>query len=172
MAFGINIRAYGDAAPYWDLVNRVSALESVPSMRSLGYPPHLTLAKYDALDDAHLRTGLDALGEFPKLTLTFDRMGRFGPGPLILWVAPRPDAALDEMYARVHAAIDPSRCRPAYRPGAWVPHCSIALQVDENNRDLAHRMAQEPITPFSLTFDVADCVSSPPVSIIAERLLR
>jgi 2'-5' RNA ligase len=168
MPFGINIRADGDAKPYWDLVDRVAALEPEPTIRALNYPPHITLAKYDRVGEDQLKHGLAALASCSKATLTFDRIGAFDRGFLVLWVAPRPERVLDELHARVHGAIDPALSKPAYRPGAWVAHCSIALRVAASHRAEAHRLVAAPIPPFALTFDTADCVSSPPIEILGQ----
>jgi 2'-5' RNA ligase len=171
MGFGLNLRAGGEALPYWELVDRVAAWEAVPSIRSLGYPPHITLAKYVDVDAEQLRGAVSGIVEFLPLTLTFDRIGSFDPGFLILWAAPQPHPMLHELHARVHAAIDPERCDPYYRPGLWMPHCSIALHIAEEHRDAANQLIAAGITPFSLTFDVVDCLSAPPVAIIAEHRL-
>jgi hypothetical protein len=51
MGFSLNLKIAGASAPavtaLWD---SVSAFEDKPSMRELGYPPHLTFAIYDTDD--------------------------------------------------------------------------------------------------------------------------
>ncbi|WP_082699826.1 2'-5' RNA ligase family protein [Novosphingobium barchaimii] len=171
MPFGINIRASGDATPYWELVERASALEIEPSIRALGYPPHITLAKYDDADVEELEAAVAELGDVPALTISFDRLGAFDPGFLILWASPKPHEALLGLHNRLHTIIDPVRCKPPYRPGSWTPHCSIALRVADSHRDAAHQMLAADFTPFTMAFDVLDSVSSPPIAIITERAL-
>lgn len=172
MPFGINLRVSGDAAPYWELVDRASALEVEPTVRELSYSPHITLAKYDDALAGELETVVDSLSDVSALTLTFDRLGSFDPGFLILWAAPRPQQMLLDMHARLHSIIDPVRCRPPYRPATWTPHCSIALRVADEHRDAARRLLADDFVPFTLTFDMVDAVASPPIAIIAERALN
>jgi len=172
MPFGINLRVSGDAAAYWELVGRASALEAEPTIQVLRYPPHITLAKYDDALSGELEAIVDALADVSALTLTFDRLGSFDPGFLILWAAPKPQQVLLDLHARAHSIIDPARCKPPYRPASWTPHCSIALRVAEQHRDAASRLLLADFEPFTLTFDVVDAVASPPIAIIAERTLN
>jgi 2'-5' RNA ligase len=171
MPFGINIRASGDAASFWALVDQAASLEAQPTVRALAYPPHITLAKYDDVDAGEIATVVDALAGAASLSLTFDKLGSFDPGFLILWAAPRPEQALLDLHARVHALIDPFRCKLPYRLGHWTPHCSIALRVADDRRQDAHRLLAADFKPFTLTFDVVDGVASPPLTIMTERAL-
>lgn len=171
MPFGINIRASGDASPYWELVDRVATLEAEPTIRALAYPPHITLAKYDDAGADEIEAAVDALADTPSLILTFDRLGSFDPGFLILWAAPKPQQALLDLHARAHGILDPARCKLPYRPGRWTPHCSIALRVADHHRDAANRLLAADFVPFTLVFDVVDGVASPPITIMTERAL-
>lgn len=172
MPFGINLRVNGDASPYWELVDRASALEADPTIRAMGYPPHITLAKYDEVGVDDLKRAINKVAEGSRLTLTFDRLGSFDPGFLILWAAPTRRHELEMLHELVHSMINPARCNPAYRPSSWVPHCTIALRVDNRNRSAANRLLDKGISPFSLTFDVVDFVAAPPIAILGERKLK
>jgi 2'-5' RNA ligase len=172
MPFGINICVRGgDTSPYWDLVDRASALETQPTIRALGYPPHITLGKYDEVKQFELEAAVEALARFPPLILQFKSIGSFGSGPFVLWLAPVATNALNELYAVVHKMIDPAKCSPPYRPGSWTPHCTIALRVAGVEKDAVQYFLSEGIQPFVLRFDTVDCVASPPISVIAERPL-
>lgn len=172
MPFGINLRADGDASPYWELVDRASALETEPTIRPLGYSPHITLAKYDEVAVDELESAINKVADSSRLTLTFERLGSFDPGFLILWAAPTARHELDTLHEQVHSIIDPARCHPPYRPISWVPHCSIALRVDNRNRGAANRLLAKGIAPFTLTFGVVDFVAAPPIAILGERDLK
>lgn len=167
MPFGINLRASGSATPYWDLVDRVSALETTSSVRTLGYPPHITLAKYDVAAPRQLEEVVATLSGISPITLSFDRLRSFDPSHTILWASPKPNEGMRELHSRIHDAIDPITCKPAYRPGKWTPHCTVALRIAEDKRDAAKRLLTADFEPFTLTFDVLDCVSSPPIKILA-----
>lgn len=172
MPFGINLRASEAATPYWDLVDRVSAFETTPTVRALGYPPHITLAKYDDAPPGQLEQVVTALSGASPITLTFDRLRSFDQGYMIIWASPQPHQGMRDLHFRIHDAIDPSMCKPAYRPSDWTPHCSVALRIAEDQREAARQLLTDDFDPFALTFDVLDCVSSPPITILAERPLQ
>jgi 2'-5' RNA ligase len=149
------------------LWEEASRFEDRPSMAALAYPPHITLAVYDRLDHDCLRSALTTSFEGTSaLRVTFDRIGWFDGMPLVLWASPKPCDALARTHMIVHGAIDPKLCRPHYRPGAWVPHCTLATNVSASRRDDALAFARHAIAPFDVLFDGADAVAFPPVAVI------
>ena len=175
MVFCLNLRISRASAPVvtalWDQVER---LEQQPSMRSLGYPPHLTFAVYDtdAVDGA-LRTlalARAAAGQ-PELRLSFNRIAMFSGPPLVLWADPEPKDALRRMHQAIHAVIDPTLCRAYYRPGAWVPHCTLGMAIPLERGAEAEAFARNFAGGFEATFDVIDCVTFPPLRIASEMRL-
>jgi 2'-5' RNA ligase len=172
MAFAISLKAVNDpAGPIRALWQEVARFESRPSMAALGYPPHLTLAVYDNVPPVEASDVLrEAFAGRSALRLTFTRM-RFFADPLVLWAEPSPSADLTSAHARVHACIDPRLCHPHYRPGAWVPHCTLGTQILLKYRAEAVAFAARPIPIFEVVFNVADCVSFAPVVVMAEQPL-
>jgi 2'-5' RNA ligase len=175
VALAINIRAANSSADeierLWD---QVRAFEPKPSMRALGYRPHFTFTIYDgpAVDE---KTACDAMlaavaGE-TQLRIEFKRIRWFEGSPLVLWAEPVIDEALDRIHGGVSAAIDPAHCRPHYRPGAWIPHCTLGTAIADEWRNDAIVFAQTFDRSIEVMFDVADCVVFPPVRIVAERRL-
>jgi 2'-5' RNA ligase len=167
MMFGITLRTASDARPFWQLVDRASSFERSPSIRALGYPPHITLTRYSEISlDLLLGTARAFEGE-KAFSLTFDRLGAFDADPVVLWLSPRRDQRLIDVHARVHEFIDPMLCDPHYRPQQWTPHLTIATSVATAQRSQALELAAQPIEPFSITFDAAECVSWPPVRVLS-----
>lgn len=172
MAYAISLKAVNDTAdPIRALWQEVARLESHPSMEALGYPPHVTLAVYDDIPPIRASDVLrEAFAGRPALRLTFTRL-RFFDDPLVLWAESSPSADLTSAHARVHACIDPQLCHPHYRPGAWVPHCTLGTQILLKYREEALALAARPIPSFEVVFDVVDWVSFAPVVVIAEQPL-
>jgi 2'-5' RNA ligase len=173
MPFAININTSGGAGAsirgYWA---KLGSLEPVPSMVALDYPPHVTLAIYDIISTGELRETLRAaFGGCPPIRLRFDRLAYFEQPQLVFSAAPEPSESLLHVHAAIHTLIDPSLCREHYRPGAWVPHCTLATNVSANNRHEARALADKKIEPFDVIFDKADCVEFMPVRIIEEYAL-
>ena len=173
MALAINIRSdhasAGEIERLWD---QVAAFEDAPSMRALGYRPHLTFAIYDDVDESTARKAMQraSLGQ-TQLRIVFSRIRWFEGPPLVLWAKPARDEALARMHASISAAIDPARCRPHYRPDAWTPHCTLGMRIADARRNDAIAFARSFNRSIEVLFDVVDCVAFPPVRVIAERKL-
>jgi 2'-5' RNA ligase len=170
--FGIAISASSDGRPFWRQVDKASRFENAPSIRALGYPPHITLVRYLEVSPDML---FDATKEFEgekAFSITFDRMDVFDADPIGLWLSPRRDQRLVDLHAKLHEVINPELCDPHYRLGQWMPHLTIAMSIPGALRSQALELAAEQVEPFSLTFDAADCVSWPPVRVLHTFPLR
>jgi 2'-5' RNA ligase len=155
----------------WD---QVSAFEDTPSMRALRYPPHFTFAIYDqgvSEDQARAAIAHASAGE-TAVAITFDRIRIFSGPPLVLWAAPAPVDSLVRMHSAIHAVIEPSLCRPHYRPGAWTPHCTLATRVREDLRADALAFTKNFRSEVETVFDVLDCVAFPPLRAVAQQRLH
>ena len=174
MAYAINIRSDdASSSVIRALWGKCSALEDSPSMEALNYPPHITLAIYDDIGVDTLIATVESVFEgVERMRIRFDKLGYFeGPDAIILWAAPvLPDVAR-RVHERIHSEIDPGLCRPHYRPGSWLPHCSLALTVNPGRKKEALSMVEKPIEPMEVVFDVADCASFLPVHVLHEKVL-
>jgi 2'-5' RNA ligase len=175
MPYALNLRCDNDSAyVIRQLWAECSVLEESPSMVGMLYPPHLTLAVYDEVQRENLFAGLDAIAAcLSCLSVRFDALGYFrAPDAIVLWASPVLEQDVIEAHAAIHSTIDPNLCRVNYRPGCWVPHCSLATAVSVGREDEARSVAERQIDPFYVTFDAVDCVSFTPVEVLQERRLR
>ena len=166
------MRAGGETPDFWRLVDRAAEFEASGSIRALGYAAHLSLGLYDAAEPGDLSAAIGAVADEPPLTLRFARIGWFDVGPMVLWLAPDPDERLIDIHRGLHDRIGADRSAAYYRPGDWVPHCTLAAGIDPAKRTGALAFAQTPIGPLDLTFDHIDLVEYPPVSIRSSIMLR
>jgi len=168
IGFAISLRSdHPSADRVRELWREVERLEDEPSMALLGYPPHVTLAIYeaDSVREVEVRAALDqASRDLRAITLTFDAIRTFGGPPMVLWASPRPNTILQDVHGAVHAVIDPVHCRPHYRPGAWVPHCTLATSVRDDRREAALAFAEAFRNEIEVTFDALDRIYFPPVA--------
>jgi len=172
MPFAISVRA-SSARPIRALWEQVASFEDKPSMSALDYPPHITLAIYDAVSEDLLRFALDTTIKDKRVPrIRFDRIEVFPDSPLVLWAAPRFHPDLQRMHDAVHSVIEPELCLPHYRPGQWTPHCTLGFRIRDDFRAAATAFAQRFNDSFEVAFDIADCTSFYPVRVIAERALR
>jgi hypothetical protein len=174
MTYAINIRSDNESSrPLEALWERCGALEGSPSMEALHYPPHISLAIYDDIDPTELCGVLDsACIGLNAAAIRFAKLGYFeAPQAIILWASPEMPEQLLSAHAHVHSKIGAERSRPHYRPGKWMPHCSLALAVPLGNRRRALALVDEEIEPFEVVFDTADCASFMPVKVLYEKAL-
>jgi 2'-5' RNA ligase len=170
MAFAISIRAMGaTGSALRDLWNRFGEFEPSPSMVALNYPPHVTLAVYDGISGSILCEALRSIFRaHPPIKLRFRRLAFFERPRLVFYAVPDRSTGLLAVHGALHQLVDRWSCREHYLPDIWVPHCTLATQVDAKNSPLAKALADSVIDPFEVIFDVADCVEFHPVRIIEE----
>lgn len=102
---------------------------SSPLLRS-GGKPHLSLAIWEDLDPDLV---LDDLKDFAKthraFPLTFSSVATFGPGSGTVFLGPvftPPLLIVHEQLYRIFREVKDFSAG-LYRPGSWVPHCSLTL---------------------------------------------
>ena len=108
-------------------------------MARSGVRPHVTFGIWDTLEpDAGAELTAFA-AETAPVRLTFASMGSF-PG-VAVFLAPTVTAELLDLHAGFHrrfGSLGRGSCEH-YRPGRWVPHCTLAadLEPDQLGRALA-----------------------------------
>src|SRR3954451_22660067 len=106
------------AAPVRAMWQALAAAGLARDALELGYPPHLTLAVWEAAPEAAALAALAA--GWAALALRRAGFGVFPGGGL--WLAPVVTSELLARHAALHAALPGLASHPHYAPGAWVPH--------------------------------------------------
>ncbi len=116
------------------LVRLWEAMEEagVPSLRGLTHGrhrPHLSLVAAPQLDGAAVAAALAGFEVAPPLRLDLDFVGLFRGR--VLWLGPVPTADLIALHAAVYDRLAAAGVEvfAEYRPGAWVPHCTVSMRV-------------------------------------------
>ncbi|MEU7753848.1 2'-5' RNA ligase family protein [Micromonospora sp. NPDC049101] len=133
----------------WDALEA----EGVQSMRSLleqRHRPHVSLAVAPRLDPAQVAEALHGTVVAAPLRLDFQHAGQFVGR--VLWLGPVPTP---EMLA--HQRMVSDRLTAAgvalsehYRPGRWVPHCTLSMRVPNALMAAAVRRCLE-VLPLAAT---------------------
>ena len=112
----------------WDRIEQLG----VPSLRSHTHGkhvPHLSYAVLRSWDEPTVGDTLIGLGSGRPVQLYFDGVGLFRRGRT--WLLAGVSADLAARQQRVVDAVTAAgaELHKHYRPGVWVPHCSLAPRV-------------------------------------------
>lgn len=112
----------------WDALEEVG-VQTLRDLTHGRHRPHLSLTGAERLDAPAVQAALDGFTVAPPLTVKLDFIGQFLGR--VLWLGPVPDAALLSHHAAVHDRLAASNVDSfdEYRPGAWVPHCTLSMRV-------------------------------------------
>ena len=81
---------------------------------------------------------LDGLAATPLPRLTLSSLGAFVAPEVVLFLGVTPTRELLALNVAVHARLDRAgvSVRPIYRPGSYVPHCTLAMRPGSLDRAL------------------------------------
>lgn len=173
LAFAITLRVSGNTAAQIEKIwKRFSDFESVHSMESLNYAPHITLGIYENISEDILCNATETIyKKYAPFKLPIVRLRYFESPKFVIWVEPEHDPELVDIHRDIQDLIDPIFCYEHYRLGSWVPHITIATSIEKQNEQAAIKLASEQFKSFEIIFDKIDCVEFLPVRIIEERSL-
>ena len=111
---------------------RALEAEGIPTLASLlqeKHRPHVSLAAARSLAPAAVADALSGLPVGRGLTLDLDFVGQFVGR--VLWLGVTPTAALLDHHREVHERLEAAGVEvwELYRPGRWVPHCTVSMRV-------------------------------------------
>ena len=107
-----------------------AAINSV--MLDVGAQPHISLAVFENLDPQMLRADLSRFAEVTRpLSLDLASAGTFPTAEGVVFLAPVVTQELLLVHQRFHRLLSDRGldCVAYYRPGNWVPHCTVAIDV-------------------------------------------
>ena len=114
--------------------SRLSALYGGPTSSELGVRPHITLTLFRSREPKSVSGLIETLAmELTPFNVKLATVGRFPTAEGVVFLRPEPSDNLTRAHALVHGLLGPDRelVHPYYRPGAWYPHCTMALNVAE-----------------------------------------
>lgn len=165
MAYAVNLlfnRSLADVVSgHWQ---RIFDAGISRSMLALDYPPHVTLTVYDTLNVDTVTPALDPVFEaLAQIAVTLTHVTTFGAGSGVLYAALEPSPDLMRLHVKAAAAIE-EVCRPHYRTGGWIPHCTLATGVNDIDLDRARAILEADWRPLTGVFEAAALVEFMPVT--------
>jgi len=126
--------------------------------------PHVTLGVWDGLAvDRCVDVMADVARATPPLPLRFAAVRTFGEG--VIFLAPEPSGRLTALQARVWADVDVLAVGawPNYAAGAWIPHCTLAMELGTVSIEAALAIANTFALPLDGCGDRVSIVEFRPV---------
>lgn len=113
----------------WDALDQYG-VPSAGATNEPDYRPHITLAMLDTAypEQAVARLRLP-LANVAGLPVSMTALGFFLTNRAPAYLAVAPTSALLRLHDQVHAALGGMDTWAYYRPGNWMPHCTLAMDV-------------------------------------------
>jgi 2'-5' RNA ligase len=163
--------ARSDAAPL--LALQGEAADFASCLRELRYGPHVTLAVYDHLETPELRAAAAKLFDGAvAVELVFKAVHWFDGPSLTLYATPSLSRNLDRLVRKLNRLIAPEHCHPHYRPGCFIPHCTLATTIGADRRADAIAFARGKHISLRAAFTEGEIVSFPRPRVEARWRLR
>jgi 2'-5' RNA ligase len=146
--------------------------EGIVHMARSGARPHVSVGIWDSLDRDAAETELTRFAaEAAPLPITLASVGFFPQ--VAIFLAPTVTSALLELQAGLHARF--SRVGAAqwehYRPGVWVPHCTLATDFMAEQFTRALEVARRVALPLACRLVEIGIVEFRPVKPLISRSL-
>ena len=167
MAFAVELHFDAEAdARVRGLWRRLAEL-GLPSLEGHGeVRPHLSLALFEDLEPAKFSPLLDAFArETAPVELWLSAAAIFPGDEGVVYLAPSVGTELAACHADFHARIEAAglESHAYYRPGRWVPHCTVGQGVPRADLPRALMLCAESDAFGPVTLCGADLLEFPPV---------
>ncbi|MEX2541852.1 MAG: 2'-5' RNA ligase family protein [Trueperaceae bacterium] len=147
------------------LRGEVHAAGIAPSPALEGSRPHISLSVVET-DDADLLAGV--VSEFAEgawqSKVRLGAVSSFASGQGVLYLAPVPTLSLLELHSWFHVCLRPAglESRQLYRPGQWIPHCTLEMGLSGSQLASAFDACWRSFNPIDGRLVAAGVVSFPP----------
>jgi 2'-5' RNA ligase len=157
----------GEIGRLWQLVDASGLARSAAA---LGYPPHVTLARCEALDVEATSPLLEAfIAGIAAPRVPMARVGAFREPAHVIWIGPDPLPLLVDMHRALHGLVR-EPWHPHTEPNAWVPHVTIAITPAEQHEAVG-RLVGDAFQPFWCSLARLELVRFPPVEVLGSWAL-
>lgn len=135
-------------------------IRSAGSTYGAGYRPHLTLAIVESDRPGRIAADLRRpLADVAGLPITLASLGFFLTAAAPAFLSVTATGRLLRLHEDVHAELDSATTWSYYKPGTWVPHCTLAMGATSQT-GVARALETTPL-PIQATVSSAQLVRLP-----------
>lgn len=127
--------------------------------------PHVSLAEFE---EARLDALMDRVRSFaenhPPVPITFDHLGTFATEVGIIFLAPVITRNLLDVHSDFHATFRDFHANSSfYQRDRWVPHCTLARNLDTDQFCRAIKVIRQFDLPFEARLESLGVIRHPPI---------
>ena len=123
-----------------------------PVLDEIGDRPHISLAVFSQVDVDELLEELETFaGETRQMPITLSAIGAFASAEAVLFLTPAITQELMDVHWDFHQMLGDLKMHPHayYQPDRWVPHSTIAQNVQEEMVGKAFEVLRKSFKPIS-----------------------
>jgi len=132
---------------------------------NLGALPHISLAVYnDNINHLELIKNLEKF-QLNKVNINFKNIGYFCSNENAIFLCPKINYELLDLHKRYHEEFKESIKNEweYYLPENWIPHCSIAFEVSNEDFIKTIRILKNDFEPIDVTIEKIGFIRSRPI---------
>lgn len=176
MITGHAIELSFDPASEKRVVDLWRSIEGGLDLEELGARPHVSLAVFrPPADPATLAKCLETYTRHAdRLEFSFSSVGTFPGNEGIVFLSPSPSKELLETHQLLHSILENHgvAADDLYRPGSWVPHCTVAHELTNSEMQPAIDTARSSNTFGPITVQQVNLVEFRPVTELISKQIR
>ncbi len=152
--------------PIRKIIHELAQKNIAPYMQAMSMQPHVTLAIYDDLECRTCESKISGLArKIHGFNLTFSFLGIFQSENPVVFLGPTITQELLSIHFRLHELLKDAAMHPwdLYRPGKWVPHCSLAVEFPAEKLPNAVQICRKLTLPLTIPVASLGVVQFEPV---------
>ena len=131
--------------------------------------PHITLGIFEEISCADCECKINEIAFDHHLeTVAFSSLGVFVYPEKVFFLSPVPSVSLLTIHKKIHDELGTvtSGSWEIYEPGRWVPHCTLANDLDMNDLNQAISNSEGLIFPFQAIVSQIGVVEFDPEKVV------
>lgn len=158
-----------------DLRGVLTAAGVKPVLDEMGDRPHISLAVFSQIDPDDMLEELEEFaGRVEQMGITLSAIGAFATAEAVLFLTPAMSRELLEVHGEFHEMLAEMKwhAHAYYLPEKWVPHCTMAQNVEGEKMGMAFEVLRKAFRPISGKIVEMGLVRFRPVVSLGKFLLQ
>jgi 2'-5' RNA ligase len=157
--------------PIYDIWKEFEEVGLSPNKHKEGIRPHMTLAIFDSMGCKECENELKRfVDESNMISIQANHLGVFPNQTSVIFIAPAPNIELLFFQKRIHQILEDKAEGPweMYLPGKWIPHCTLAQQIEKKDLSTALNTCIQIRLPLELEISQIGVVEFEPIKPLFE----